>query len=1139
MWNAHTSFGNILGSLLAAASLASGWGWAFLVPGIAIIVAAFVVLLFLPPGPEELAFEPPEEEEEKEKVVEMAMVSGGVVGIGGERVSVGPGGVLYSPVSTRDGAGVGSGASEVGSGAPSGAGGAGGKLAGDAFVGERTAGGDGERRSSQLAEKRDSAGAREGNPAGETGLPALSNHVLTQQNGTCINEDGGARSPPPKLRLPPNQHQQQHQQQQKDVSTYDDDSAGLLEELETAAASIAHMRSRASGSSSGGEGVDRAVGFLEAWRIPGVAAFALCLFFAKLVAYTFLYWLPFFISRTEIEGRYLSDAQSGIMSTVFDVGGVVGGILAGHLADQTAARATVSASFLLLAAPALAAYFLLGGIALWVNILLLSLSGVLVNGPYALITCAVSADLGQHKSLQGNARALATRDGGGATRVGNRAAKFGASSFGKKTTPIRRRRLRQTVAVSLTVPRSLKPNTVKPIAAELISAEPITVDVFPAVFLERDYEFMGEIGSGQYGKVWKCRSRLTGRQFACKQVKKRPARPARSGKGQKARKDSAQRRTREKIGGVSGADDAAGSGDDVDPIEREIAALTHLEGCEGVTSLHGVFEDATSVFLVMDLCDSGDLFSLIADTDGVPEDESRQLFADVARAVKECHDRGVLHRDIKPDNVLLSLRETTTTAGNPEIAGLDYNYPSPASNTSWTSAAPLFHGFRATTANEPLATSRRYDVKLADFGLSVILTGGARVRGYAGSFPYEAPEVVGLREYSFAADIWSMGVLLYALLSANWPEFKNRQVLNEETDWTGASWDQVSEDAKDLIRRLLTVDQDRRPTIDEGTKLKQNSSLLPPLLIPSQSLDSRDSASLESASSIPSEASFLSALAATPASLPTPTATFACRGAMYPANERSHTIGAVTGGSAGIRSNCASRGSSSGSETLPVSDNSGACDVPEASCDCIEGCGLKARNPKCNPKRTHQRLRKRGSAGNAGGGDETRGQIATEEERRCFSEPSGGSHGRREEKDATSSGSVRRGSATGGSATGASASEPRNKDNYGRAGSPLARRGSIKEYAAQVVSNLRWQPACFYSTAEAVVPEAPCDDTAASSAATTAATSVTSAAVPPATDFGGSISGAAETQSQATEGKETARIWIFYGQWRHIYPRSL
>lgn len=43
---------------------------------------------------------------------------------------------------------------------------------------------------------------------------------------------------------------------------------------------------------------DPAVGFLEAWRIPGVATFALCLFFSKLVAYTFLYWLPFYIKQT-------------------------------------------------------------------------------------------------------------------------------------------------------------------------------------------------------------------------------------------------------------------------------------------------------------------------------------------------------------------------------------------------------------------------------------------------------------------------------------------------------------------------------------------------------------------------------------------------------------------------------------------------------------------------------------------------------------------------------------------------------------------------------------------------------------------------------------------------------------------------
>uniref|UniRef100_J3M095 Major facilitator superfamily (MFS) profile domain-containing protein n=1 Tax=Oryza brachyantha TaxID=4533 RepID=J3M095_ORYBR len=84
---------------------------------------------------------------------------------------------------------------------------------------------------------------------------------------------------------------------------------------------------------------EKAVGFIQAWRIPGVAPFALCLFFCKLVAYTFLYWLPFYISHTAIGGEYLSDSAAGVLSTMFDVGGVVGGILAGHISDRPDARA--------------------------------------------------------------------------------------------------------------------------------------------------------------------------------------------------------------------------------------------------------------------------------------------------------------------------------------------------------------------------------------------------------------------------------------------------------------------------------------------------------------------------------------------------------------------------------------------------------------------------------------------------------------------------------------------------------------------------------------------------------------------------------------------------------------------------------
>ncbi|KAJ6426819.1 hypothetical protein OIU84_022416 [Salix udensis] len=151
-----------------------------------------------------------------------------------------------------------------------------------------------------------------------------------------------------------------------------------------------------------------AVGFIEAWKIPGVAPFALCLFFAKLVAYTFLYWLPFYISHTAIDGKYLSDGTAGNLSTLFDVGGVVGGILAGHISDRLDARAITAASFMYCSIPALFFYRSYGHLSLGVNIAFMLLTGMLVNGPYALITTAVSADLGTHSSLKGNSRALAT-----------------------------------------------------------------------------------------------------------------------------------------------------------------------------------------------------------------------------------------------------------------------------------------------------------------------------------------------------------------------------------------------------------------------------------------------------------------------------------------------------------------------------------------------------------------------------------------------------------------------------------------------------------------------------------------------------------------------------------------------------------
>ncbi|KAL0727659.1 hypothetical protein Bca4012_023752 [Brassica carinata] len=182
-----------------------------------------------------------------------------------------------------------------------------------------------------------------------------------------------------------------------------------IEEEDEVEESIEEDVEEGSGSGSGpGYENKTGVGLLQACMIPGVIPFALCLFFSKLVAYTFLYWLPFYLSQTTIGGEYMSVKTAGNLSTLFDVGGIVGGILAGYISDKFKARATTAATFMYAAIPAMLVYHFYGGVSQTVNILLMMVAGLFVNGPYALITTAVSADLGTHKSLQGDSRALAT-----------------------------------------------------------------------------------------------------------------------------------------------------------------------------------------------------------------------------------------------------------------------------------------------------------------------------------------------------------------------------------------------------------------------------------------------------------------------------------------------------------------------------------------------------------------------------------------------------------------------------------------------------------------------------------------------------------------------------------------------------------
>ncbi|XP_054165833.1 glucose-6-phosphate exchanger SLC37A2-like [Oppia nitens] len=168
----------------------------------------------------------------------------------------------------------------------------------------------------------------------------------------------------------------------------------------------------------------KAISIIDALKIPGVIEFSICLFFAKLVSYTFLDWLPLYIVSSN-EG--ISSSKSAYMTIVFDVGGIAGGIIAGYLADRTGASALCCIVMLIFAIPSLGIYRLYGNTSEVVNEILQFIAGIFVNAPYALITTAVSAELGSKvpsKSAMATVSAIIDATGSIGSAVGPSLAGF-------------------------------------------------------------------------------------------------------------------------------------------------------------------------------------------------------------------------------------------------------------------------------------------------------------------------------------------------------------------------------------------------------------------------------------------------------------------------------------------------------------------------------------------------------------------------------------------------------------------------------------------------------------------------------------------------------------------------------------------
>ena len=147
--------------------------------------------------------------------------------------------------------------------------------------------------------------------------------------------------------------------------------------------------------------------FFKALMIPGVLEFSFALFFSKLTTYALIFWLPFYLTTL----NNYSDLAATNISTAFDFGGIVGGVVSGWWSDWNGKRGWVSFLMSLACIPAVGVYIWLGRYGTGINVILLFVVGVMVNGPYTLISSAVCSDLGNHPSLKGNPLAMSTVTG--------------------------------------------------------------------------------------------------------------------------------------------------------------------------------------------------------------------------------------------------------------------------------------------------------------------------------------------------------------------------------------------------------------------------------------------------------------------------------------------------------------------------------------------------------------------------------------------------------------------------------------------------------------------------------------------------------------------------------------------------------
>ncbi|XP_061836402.1 death-associated protein kinase 1 [Nerophis lumbriciformis] len=209
-------------------------------------------------------------------------------------------------------------------------------------------------------------------------------------------------------------------------------------------------------------------------------------------------------------------------------------------------------------------------------------------------------------------------------------------------------------------------------------------------------------------------------------------------------------------------------------IEREVDILKEIQH-PNIITLHEVFENKAEVILILELVAGGELFDFLAEKESLSEEEATQFLKQILDGVFYLHSKQIAHFDLKPENIML----------------LSRSVPHPR-------------------------------IKLIDFGLAHKIDFGNDFKNIFGTPEFVAPEVVNYEPLGLEADMWSVGVITYILLSGASPFLgENKQETLANVSAVDYAFDEeffssTSLLAKDFIARLLVKDPKKRMTIQDS-----------------------------------------------------------------------------------------------------------------------------------------------------------------------------------------------------------------------------------------------------------------------------------------------------------------------------------